>query len=193
MTCPVCGSPVPKREGRGRPRTYCDAVCHGQAWTRTGRRTRNSRSPRATVASREPEGQRVSETKQRNRRSGRDAEEWARKVQRAHELATRDELDWDAIAERLGLDLAELEECQKRVREIEEATLVPVECFGLMKYRGRYVPVRVAVAGADVEPLTGRTPIGAPSTTGFSLALGRVERELRDSARRALQGKAVVP
>lgn len=135
----------------------------------------------------------MSETRQRNRRSGRDAEEWARKVQRAHELATREELDWDAIGERLGLELDELDECRKRVAEIETAALQPVECFGLLRYRGRYVPVRVAVSGADVEPLTGRTPIGAPSTTNFSLALGRLERELRDSARRALQGKAVVP
>lgn len=134
----------------------------------------------------------MSETRQRNRRSGHEADEWAAKIQRSLALH-REGLEWDVISERLRIEADDMPEIIDRVKKLEAASLQPVECFGLMRVRGRYVPVRVAVAGADVEPLTGRTPQGALSTTGYALALGRLEQELRASARRSLQGKAVVP
>lgn len=55
MTCPNCGGPVEKQEGRGRPRTYCSRACKDAVnlWQRKCRANfadaRDSQKERAAV------------------------------------------------------------------------------------------------------------------------------------------------
>jgi hypothetical protein len=38
-TCPECGTPIPRRDGPGRPRIYCEDRCRWRAEQRSWRRS----------------------------------------------------------------------------------------------------------------------------------------------------------